>query len=103
VTELSKSGVNNQELIKITGHSSSSSIKSYLQLDKDHHGKIITAMRGQQSISTETLSRSGVKDDQNQDIQGGPDITCQKNSGSLEGSNKSKKTPFVRSKIMGIN
>jgi hypothetical protein len=36
-------------------------------------------------------------------IQGGPDITCQKNSGSLEGSNKSKKTPLVRSKIMGIN
>jgi hypothetical protein len=33
----------------------------------------------------------------------GPDITCQKNSGSLEGSNKSKKPPFVRSKIMGIN
>jgi hypothetical protein len=36
-------------------------------------------------------------------IQGGPDITCQKNSGSLEGSNKSKKTLFIRSKIMGIN
>jgi hypothetical protein len=37
------------------------------------------------------------------DIQAGPDITCQKNSESLEGSNKSKKPPFVRSKIMGIN
>jgi hypothetical protein len=36
-------------------------------------------------------------------IQGGPDITCQKNSGSLERSNKSKKPPFVRSKIMKIN
>jgi hypothetical protein len=36
-------------------------------------------------------------------IQGGPDITCQKNSGSFEGSNKSKKPHFVRSKIMGIN
>jgi hypothetical protein len=36
-------------------------------------------------------------------IQGGPDITCQKNSGSLEGSNKSKKPIFIRSKIMGIN
>jgi hypothetical protein len=34
---------------------------------------------------------------------GGPDITCQKNSGSLEGHNKSKKTLFVRSKIMRIN
>jgi hypothetical protein len=34
---------------------------------------------------------------------GGPDITCQKNSGSLEGSNKSKKPLFIRSKIMGIN
>jgi hypothetical protein len=36
-------------------------------------------------------------------IQGGPDITCQKNSGSFEGSNKFKKPHFVRSKIMGIN
>jgi hypothetical protein len=36
-------------------------------------------------------------------IQGGPDITCQKNSGSLEGSNKSKKPIFITSKIMGIN
>jgi hypothetical protein len=34
---------------------------------------------------------------------GGPDITCQKNSGSLEGSNKSEKPLFIRSKIMGIN
>jgi hypothetical protein len=31
-------------------------------------------------------------------IQGGPDITCQKNSGPSEGSNKSRKP-----KIMGIN
>jgi hypothetical protein len=36
-------------------------------------------------------------------IQAGPDITCQKNSGSLEGSNKSKKPLFIRSKIMGKN
>jgi hypothetical protein len=36
-------------------------------------------------------------------IQAGPDITCQKNSGSLEGSSKSKKPLFIRSKIMGIN
>jgi hypothetical protein len=36
-------------------------------------------------------------------IQDGPDITCQKFSGSLEGSNKTKKPLFVRSKIMGIN
>jgi hypothetical protein len=36
-------------------------------------------------------------------IQGGPDITYQKNSGSLEGHNKSKKNLFVRSKIMRIN
>jgi hypothetical protein len=39
----------------------------------------------------------------NECIQGGPAITCQKNSGSLEGSNKSKQLLFVRSKIMGIN
>jgi hypothetical protein len=35
--------------------------------------------------------------------QGGPDITCQKNSGSLEGSKKSGKPRFIRSKIMGLN
>jgi hypothetical protein len=30
-------------------------------------------------------------------IQGGPDITCQKNSGSLEGSNKSKIVVYLTS------
>jgi hypothetical protein len=39
----------------------------------------------------------------NSQIQGGPDITCQKKSGSFEGSNKSKKPLFIRSKITGIN
>jgi hypothetical protein len=38
-----------------------------------------------------------------ENIQGGPDITCQKNSGSLEGSNKSNKPLFIRFKIMRIN
>jgi hypothetical protein len=49
------------------------------------------------------LKKSNIHSNTGGFIQGGPDITCQKNSGPLEGSNKSKKPLFVRSKIMGIN
>ncbi|KAK9738014.1 Phage integrase family [Popillia japonica] len=46
VSNLAKAGVNEQQLIKISGHSSSHSIKPYLQLDKEHHETIINQMRG---------------------------------------------------------
>lgn len=46
VSNLAKSGVAEQELIKITGHGSSKSIASYLQMDQQHHETIIAKMRG---------------------------------------------------------
>lgn len=37
ISHMAKIGINEQELIKISGHSSSSSIKPYLQLNDEHH------------------------------------------------------------------
>lgn len=45
VSNLAKSGVGENQLLKITGHSSVNSIKSYLQLDSDHHTSIVEKMR----------------------------------------------------------
>lgn len=45
VSHLAKAGISDQQLIKITGHSSSSSIKPYLQLDSDHHESLINSLR----------------------------------------------------------
>ena len=44
-TELSRSGVGEQKLVKITGHSSPSSLKPYLQLDQEHHRELIGSIR----------------------------------------------------------
>lgn len=46
VSTLSKAGVSEQTLIKITGHSSAASIKPYLQMDKTHHENTIQGLRG---------------------------------------------------------
>ncbi|KAG5900123.1 hypothetical protein JTB14_012796 [Gonioctena quinquepunctata] len=45
VSQLAKAGVSDQQLIKITGHSSSSSIKPYLQIDPEHHENLISSLR----------------------------------------------------------
>lgn len=45
VSQLAKSGVDEQQLIQITGHSSAKSISSYLQMDKNHHENIVAKMR----------------------------------------------------------
>jgi hypothetical protein len=45
VTELCRSGVDEQKLVKITGHSNPSSLKRYLQLDQEHHREIIGSIR----------------------------------------------------------
>jgi hypothetical protein len=45
VTSLAKSGVNEQQLIKITGHSNTNSIKPYLSMDKQHHSQLIENLR----------------------------------------------------------
>lgn len=51
VTELSKSGVSDQQLIKITGHSNANSIKPYLQLDSNHHSNLINNLREENEVS----------------------------------------------------
>lgn len=51
ISHLSKAGVQEQTLIKMTGHSSSTSIKPYLQLDEEHHSKVVQEIR-QQSTSS---------------------------------------------------
>lgn len=45
VSKLAKQGVGEQQLIKITGHSNTKSISSYLQMDEEHHEQIIQQMR----------------------------------------------------------
>lgn len=45
VSNLAKAGVSEQNLIKITGHSSASSIKPYLQLHTDHHLNLVSSLR----------------------------------------------------------
>jgi hypothetical protein len=45
VTMLPSSGIGEQELIKKTGHSSGASIKPYLQLNEEHHSRIIQCFR----------------------------------------------------------
>lgn len=55
VSHLAKAGVNEQEVIKITGHSSSNSIKPYLQLDNDHHMNLVTNLR-HKSLDSESTT-----------------------------------------------
>lgn len=55
VSQLAKSGVQEQQLIKITGHGNVNSIKPYLQLDEDHHVSLIQGLRkNTTSLSTES-------------------------------------------------
>lgn len=56
VAYLAKAGTGEQQLIKITGHSSTASIKSYLQMDKNHHQYIIEEMRKKTSTSVTSMS-----------------------------------------------
>lgn len=65
VSTLAKAGINEQELIKITGHSSSKSIKPYLQLDNEHHSQLVTNLRASDNelatVSTTSMSMSSTK------------------------------------------
>lgn len=56
VSRLAKAGVGEQQLMKVTGHSNSNSIKSYLQLDVDHHETIIEKMRQSTTTSSTSIS-----------------------------------------------
>ena len=44
VSSLAKAGVNEQQLIKITGHAHANSIKPYLQMDEQHHENIVCGL-----------------------------------------------------------
>lgn len=46
VSCLAKSGVGEHQITKITGHQSTSSINSYLQLDAVHHSNLVDQLRG---------------------------------------------------------
>uniref|UniRef100_A0A1Y1L3S3 Tyr recombinase domain-containing protein n=1 Tax=Photinus pyralis TaxID=7054 RepID=A0A1Y1L3S3_PHOPY len=56
VSTLAKSGVGEQQIIKITGHSNANSIKPYLQLDKEHHEQILKKMRQDPTSTVEMNS-----------------------------------------------
>jgi hypothetical protein len=58
VSNLAKQGVGEQQLIKVTGHSNSQSIRPYLQMDQEHHKKIVDIMRNkaEPTISTSTTN-----------------------------------------------
>lgn len=45
VTHLANANVPEQQLMKITGHTNSNSIKTYLQMQSTHHEEIINSMR----------------------------------------------------------
>lgn len=60
VTQLAKSGVGEQQLLKITGHSSANSIKPYLQLDEKHHATVINKLRGDTVSSSSSQGNSTI-------------------------------------------
>lgn len=49
VSHLVKAGIQEQELIKITGHATASSLKPYLQISEAHHSSIIDKVRNKVS------------------------------------------------------
>ena len=55
VSNLAKSGVGEHQITKITGHTSVSSINSYLKLDEEHQTELISKMRNE-SLPSEATS-----------------------------------------------
>jgi hypothetical protein len=51
VSVLAKAGVEEQQLMKITGHNNSNSMKSYLKLDREHHQQLVEQMRSNVAAS----------------------------------------------------
>ncbi|KAJ3655754.1 hypothetical protein Zmor_014869 [Zophobas morio] len=56
VSHLAKSGLDEQQIIKITGHASTSSLAPYLEIDTEHHEQIIKKMRLQEKESNTVVS-----------------------------------------------
>lgn len=66
VSNLTKSGANLQEVIQITGHSSSESLKPYLKLSNEHHLNIVEKMRKTTlPCSTNNIASSSSSTDNN--------------------------------------
>lgn len=55
VSNLAKSGIGEQQIIKITGHANTNSIKPYLQLDQEHHESIMKKLRTNESTGVNTM------------------------------------------------
>lgn len=73
VSQLAKAGVQEQQLIKITGHGSVTSIKPYLQLDAEHHTKIVQQMRVEAGASSSTAPG---KENQNYNVYYNCNFSC---------------------------
>jgi hypothetical protein len=58
VTQLAKVGVSENQIMKVTRHSNMASIKSYLQINSEHHEKIIQKMRSNNSEITRSAGSS---------------------------------------------
>lgn len=63
VSSLARKGVGEQQIIKITGHANSQSIKPYMQLDVEHHQTLIETMR---SIPNKTSAQEFQKQESSQ-------------------------------------
>lgn len=63
VSHLAKAGINELEIIKLTGHSSSNSLKPYLKLDNEHHSNLIDNLResGEASLTFNTSEQNNVE------------------------------------------
>lgn len=62
ISHLAKRGVGEIQLTKISGHSSVTSIKPYVQLDSEHHLQIVEKLRGE-GAGKEIQNNSEGKDD----------------------------------------
>lgn len=63
VSTLAKKGVGEQQLIKLTGHSSVHSVKPYLQIDPEHHSNLVSSLRStNENYNTASTSVSVAKE-----------------------------------------
>lgn len=60
VSALTKQGVSEQQLIKLTGHASSHSLKPYLQMDPKHHSDLINCMRNNEQLPSCSVPTSSI-------------------------------------------
>ena len=56
--QLAKTGIGEQQLIKLTGRSPTNFLKSYLQIDDEHHMELMEQMRSDERVSRSSLTIS---------------------------------------------